>query len=213
MSNIEKTYQQRYDSFLQDSAIKLQKYLADIVEGMPRIDRVSARAKSVDRFVAKSKKTLTLKDEVTVVDKYPNPLDEIQDHIGARIIVFYLSDVQLVAEKVKKHFATIENSKIEPSSEHEFGYFGEHFILPLPTEVTENFDDETPKLFELQIKTLYQHAWSEAEHDLSYKTASPLNREQKRQMAFTSAQSWGADKVFNELADELGLFKPNTFRH
>ncbi len=60
MSNIEKTYQQRYDSFLQDSAIKLQKYLADIVEGMPRIDRVSARAKSVDRFVAKSKKTVML---------------------------------------------------------------------------------------------------------------------------------------------------------
>jgi len=213
MSDIEKTYQKRYDDFLKGSAIELQKYLSEIVEGMPRIDRVSARAKSVDRFVAKSKKTVTLEDGVTVVDKYKYPLDEIQDHIGARIIVFYLEDVKLVAEQVKKRFSTIESSKIEPVSEHEFGYFGEHFILPLPTATTLNFDDETPKLFELQIKTLYQHAWSEAEHDLSYKPPTPLTREQKRKMAFTSAQSWGADRVFNELAIELGLFHSNSAKH
>jgi putative GTP pyrophosphokinase len=213
MSDIEKTYQKRYDDFLKCSAMELQKYLSEIVEAMPRIDRVSARAKSVDRFVAKSKKTVTLEDGVTVIDKYKNPLEEIQDHIGARIIVFYLEDVKLVAEEVKKRFSAIESSKIEPVSEHEFGYFGEHFILPLPTETTLNFDDETPKLFELQIKTLYQHAWSEAEHDLSYKPPTPLTREQKRKMAFTSAQSWGADRVFNELAIELGFFHSNSAKH
>lgn len=217
MSTIEKTYQQRYDNFLKDSAIELQKYLADIVEGMPRIDRVSARAKSVSRYVDKANKTVMSKDErtgvETVVAKYKNPLDEIQDHIGARIIVFYLADVELVAQQVKKRFATIETSKIEPFSEHEFGYFGEHFILPLPTVASLNFDDETPRVFELQIKTLYQHAWSEAEHDLSYKPPMPLTREQKRKMAFTSAQSWGADRVFNELANELGLFKSRTLKN
>lgn len=217
MSSIQEIYQKRYDDFLKESAIELQKYLSEIVEGLPRIDRVSARAKSVSRYVDKANKTVKSKDErtgaETVVAKYENPLDEIQDHIGARIIVFYLADVQLVAEQVKKRFATIETSKIEPISEHEFGYFGEHFILPLPTEATLNFDDETPKLFELQIKTLYQHAWSEAEHDLSYKPPTPLTREQKRKMAFTSAQSWGADRVFNELANELGLFKSNALKH
>ena len=48
-----------------------------------------------------------------------------------------------------------------------------------------------PKFFELQIKTLFQHAWSEAEHDLGYKEDKHLNLDQKRRLAFTSAQAWG----------------------
>ena len=61
-----------------------------------------------------------------------------------------------------------------------------------------------PKFFELQIKTLFQHAWSEAEHDIGYKEGQkPLDLDQKRRLAFTSAQAWGADRVFDELFREL----------
>lgn len=213
MSTVEEIYAARYEKFLCKSAELLQEYLKDVLSGIPRIDRISARAKSIDRFSDKSRKTILLEDEVTTAPKYQNPLQDIQDQIGARVIVFYLSDVQIVSEQIKKRFSAIELVKIEPASEHEFGYFGEHFILPLPTDVSLEFDDETPKVFELQIKTLYQHAWSEAEHDLSYKAPSPLTREQKRKMAFTSAESWGADRVFDELANELGLFKGNAIKH
>lgn len=53
-----------------------------------------------------------------------------------------------------------------------------------------------PKFFELQIKTLFQHAWTVADHKPG---SLPLNRDQRRQLAFTSAQAWGADRVFNQL--------------
>jgi putative GTP pyrophosphokinase len=67
-------------------------------------------------------------------------------------------------------------------------------------EIDENV---VPKFFELQIKTLYQHAFSEASHDLAYKPNVELTRDQKRKVAYTSAQSWGADMVFSELFKEL----------
>jgi len=59
--------------------------------------------------------------------------------------------------------------------------------------------------FELQIKTLFQHAWSEAEHDLGYKPTTVLSHDQKKRLAFTAAQAWGADQVFDELYKQIDL--------
>jgi len=63
--------------------------------------------------------------------------------------------------------------------------------------------DSAPPFFELQIKTLWQHAWSESEHDLGYKPPEALSIDQKRRLAFTSAQAWAADRMFGELFSEL----------
>jgi ppGpp synthetase/RelA/SpoT-type nucleotidyltranferase len=63
--------------------------------------------------------------------------------------------------------------------------------------------DFKPRVSELQIKTVFQNAWGEADHDLGYKPTTPLTREQKKKLAFTAAQAWGADMIFDELAREL----------
>ena len=60
-----------------------------------------------------------------------------------------------------------------------------------------------PEFFELQVKTLFQHAWAEANHDLGYKPeGKELDQESKRLLAYASAQAWGADRVFDELFQE-----------
>jgi putative GTP pyrophosphokinase len=87
-------------------------------------------------------------------------------------------------------------------NEWEFGYFGQHHILLLLKDVINPEMDKNifPYCFDLQIKTLFQHAWSEANHDLGYKPGQlPLERDELRQLAYTSAQAWGADRVFDEL--------------
>ncbi len=106
---------------------------------------------------------------------------------------------------VLKYFRPFEIKNHVPESEKEFSYFGRHFILKVPTDAVSDDMDRTlvPEFFELQIKTLFQHAWSEAEHDLGYKPGTtPLTSEQKRRLAFTSAQAWGADHIFEELFRE-----------
>ena len=61
---------------------------------------------------------------------------------------------------VKKYFTPIEFKDHIPESEWEFGYFGRHYVLVLPTDViSEGMDRELiPGFFELQVKTLFQHA-------------------------------------------------------
>ncbi len=182
-------------------ARNVSKHIQDLLQDQPRIDRISARAKDVDRFLKKAT------SQIEGRPKYSEPLNQIQDQIGARIVVFYKSDVDRIDAFVKRYFTAIEYRRVVPDSESEFGYFGHHLVLVLPSDTVEEDMDKAliPDFFELQIKTLFQHAWSEADQDLAYKPGDkPLTGEQKRLVAFTSAQAWGADHMFERLFQERG---------
>ena len=193
-------YKTRHAISLRSLAARLTDHLVSSLAGMPRIDRVSARAKTPQRFLGKAQKLNTDGSR-----KYSDPLDQVQDQIGARVIVFYLKDVEAISETVERYYTRIERKDLVPESLHEFGYVGKHYILTLPEDVFDDGADRDrlPRFFELQVKTLFQHAWSEAEHDLGYKPEEPLTALQTRQVAFTAAQAWGADQIFASLHAEL----------
>ena len=195
---LEIAYSQNYESTLVPISERLLNLLTTYLADEPRIDRITTRAKSVSSFLGKARK---MQDGVAMYDQ---PLNQVQDQIGARVITFYKSDVERIAEILRKYFRPIEDKNIVPESDQEFGYFGRHFVFFCPSEILKDSDAAAgaPKFFELQIKTLYQHAWSEANHDLGYKEAAPLSSEERRKIAFTAAQSWGADTIFEELYEE-----------
>jgi len=192
-------YENRYREVLTRLATPLEAWLKEHLAGLPRIDRISARAKDVGRFLAKADK------RYNGSSVYLEPLAQIQDQLAARVVVFYSGDVERVSERILKYFAPMEEAVRRPAKDEEFGYFGKHFILPLPHDIVPSDIeiDRAPTGFELQIKTLYQHAWSEGEHDVGYKPREQLTSEQRRALAFLAAQSWGADRVFDELARSL----------
>jgi ppGpp synthetase/RelA/SpoT-type nucleotidyltranferase len=195
-STLKSEYADRYQNALTPTAEALRLHLVDLLQGEPRIDRVTARAKDIESFLKKAGTVVRGKP------KYKDPLSQIQDQIGARIITFFKSDVERIDAIIRKFFKSIEFRDRVPESEWEFGYFGRHYVLIVPTDVKNDSIDnkKIPDFFELQIKTLFQHAWSEADHDVGYKPGStPLTPEEKRKLAYTSAQAWGADQIFDEL--------------
>lgn len=198
-SGLQIEYETRYEKVLKPLAKKLETQLADHLANVSRIDRISSRAKSPDRFLGKASKMVDGKN------KYVDPLDQIQDLVAARVTVFYLPDVDTVSDVISKFYRSVEDKTLISDSPSEFGYVGKHYILAIPEDLIDDGDDRTiiPNFFELQIKTLFQHAWSEAEHDLAYKAEEQLTILQKRKVAFTAAQSWGADETFASLHGEL----------
>jgi putative GTP pyrophosphokinase len=193
-------YRPLYEAILRPTATLLEALIKSHLDEVPHIDRIVARAKRPDRFEKKARKS-----DLTGAPRYPEPFVQIQDLIGARVVVFYPSDIAPTETLLMKYFVPIELRTVVPDSEWEFGYFGRHLILALPQDaVPKDIDtDSAPNFFELQIKTLFQHAWSEAEHDLGYKALNDLSVEQQRYLAYTSAQAWGADDVFQRLVAEL----------
>jgi len=201
MTSLGEAYGARREAMLLPLAARLEAHLKALFDTYPRIDRISVRAKSVDRFIGKAEK------QVEGKPKYSDPLNQIQDQLGARIVTFYKSDVDKLTEEIKKYFRYIESRQVVPDSEREFGYEGRHFILFIPRDVFDDTvkEDEAIPFFELQIKTLFQHAWSEADHDLGYKPPGELSSDQKRRLAFTAAQAWGADQIFDELHQQTAM--------
>lgn len=201
---LQEKYTQRFENVLQPLADALGAHLRELLEGVPRIDRIQVRAKSVTRFLEKAAK---VEDREK---KYSDPLHQIQDQIGARVICFYLDDVETVSTHLERYLKSVEKRHVVPEKDSEFGYFGKHYVEFIPGDViNEDWDKSlTPDFFELQIKTLFQHAWSEADHDLGYKPGgNELTSDQKRKVAFTSAQAWGADQLFNQLFIECDAAK------
>jgi ppGpp synthetase/RelA/SpoT-type nucleotidyltranferase len=198
---VEDEYRARYDEVLVPLSSSLSDLLTEHLSGRERVDRISSRPKSIGRFVAKAAKMTD-----RGVPKYEDPLAQIQDQIGARVTVFYKSDVDRVREVLMRYLRPVESKDLVPASEWEFGYFGWHSVCLFPAElILPDWPAEhVPKFFELQVKTLFQHAWSEANHDLGYKPErGGLSPDQNRMLAFASAQAWGADRAFDELFCEL----------
>src|SRR6266487_1651898 len=96
---------------LRKVAQSLEQLLKDLLDGQPRIERVSARVKAIDRFVDKALRV----DPASTTYKYNDPPTEIQDQIGARIIVYYRSDIDVATSSVMRELREIESMRMEPA--------------------------------------------------------------------------------------------------
>lgn len=191
--SVREEYENRFPLFEQ-IAKKLKSDLEEVFNNFPRIDRISTRAKSIDRFAEKAEKI----DAEGGKQLYEFPLEEIQDQIGARIVVFYKSDVDPIADQILEEFREVEDIKKEHPDPKGFSYEARHFICFLPKDIATKFNPPID-FFELQVSTLFQHAWSEANHDLGYKPKGELPFDEERRIAWAAAQAWGADTIFDEL--------------
>lgn len=149
--SLESDYRSRFEHVLTPLAQGLQRHIEGLLDDVPRIDRLATRPKGVNSFLKKAAK------QVRNGPKYANPLVDIQDQIGARIITFYKDDADAVAEIVLKYLRPIEDKDKTPESEWEFGYFGRHLIMFIPNDVInpEIQNDDIPHVFELQIKRYF----------------------------------------------------------
>ena len=194
ISEIEQSYLE-ISASLQSIAKQLEANLVEAFAEFPHIDKISSRVKQRDSFLEKASK---LNEDGS--PRYPNPFREIQDILGARIVVFYKSDVEEVKSKVHGLFQFVEHRDIVEDDVKKFGYEGTHFICHIPSFIhRDKSNHNVPYFFELQIKTLYQHAWAQSQHGLGYKPNTPLPWEKERKIAFLAAQSWGADEILMQL--------------
>lgn len=161
---------------------------------------IETRTKDVDSFAAK----------ITRPGKtYTNPLSEVSDLAGLRIIVGSLSDVERVAQLLRSEFAidaARSINKADVLDPDRFGYLSQHFIVFLShaRRSLAEWSGLGELCAEIQVRTALQHAWSVIQHPLDYKSTIDVPKPLRRRLFRLSALFELADAELDQLLIEAG---------
>ena len=135
-------------------------------------------------------------------------LRDITDIFGGRIIMYYNEDVDRVASFVESKLEIDWPNSVDKRKMHEvdsFGYNSLHYICRIPK--TFFYDPEYPDLndirFEIQMRTLLQHAWANMDHDTGYKSGVEIPKRYLRNMSRLAGMLELVDDEFSKIRIEL----------
>lgn len=194
-------YEQR-QSLFKALAGKVADILKENIEGKHlEYHSITKREKSLDRFTSKAKK-----------EKYTDPMNQIKDMAGIRVITYLENNVSAIAEITEALFDidwdnSYDQSKLLGSDR--LGYRSVHYVA--------KFDKTRCKLpeyerykelpFEIQIRSLLQHAWAEFAHDRNYKFGGKLPTKLERRLNLVAGTLEIADHEFEAIAAEIDRYE------
>ncbi len=163
---------------------------------------VTGRAKTVASFAAKAERT----DGGQPL--YRDPLHQITDQIGVRVITYVRSDVTAVADVLSDQLRVLDDRDMGEvtASEGRFGYASRHLLVELDDARAEGASDLLRRRSaQVQVRTVLQHAWAEFEHDIRYKGVVPEEHAPDLDRRFTLAAGLLelADSEFSAIRDRL----------
>lgn len=130
-------------------------------------DHVTARVKEWRSLRSKSRKR---RPDGTLM--YPHPWQDIHDLIGVRVTTYHSTEIPRIIEALTEVFEVRRSvdKTAQTRVSGSFGYGSHHLILRVPpARVTPVLQAYAGREFEVQIRTVLQHAWAEFEHDIRYK--------------------------------------------
>lgn len=162
------------------------------------VHSISSRVKSEESFRRKAEKT---------EGKYMD-VEQVTDIAGLRVITYFDDDVDKVAELIQQEFQIDRENSVDKRlllDPDRFGYLSLHYVATLSEGRVQfieyrRFEDIK---FEIQIRSILQHAWAEIEHDLGYKSVQAIPTEVRRRFSRLAGLLEIADNEFSQLRNIL----------
>lgn len=150
-----------------------------------------------------------VKEEKSIQEKFIrkeyNSIEEMTDILGFRIITYVKSDLLKIQSLIKSFFDTFENQSVNKSillEHNKIGYSSIHLICRI-RNCPDIFKDFINFKFEIQLRTLLQHAWAEYEHKNNYKANYELSDSLKRRLFLISGTLELLDNEFDSIDIEI----------
>jgi ppGpp synthetase/RelA/SpoT-type nucleotidyltranferase len=147
------------------AAIQATKLIKEVLLNSPAsIHLVSARCKK--------QTSLSLK---LFEKEYGQPSRQLTDLIAARVVTYHRDDVPLVVNALTNAFQISWRKSINKYEELdaiEFGYTSTHLIVRTKGSwsTSPEYSALKDKWFEIQVRSILEHAWAEIEHEVVYKS-------------------------------------------
>ena len=187
----------------EDFAFTVRDILSDAAETRSlKINVIQCRAKERESF---ARKAATPDEQNPGGPKYKNPLSDITDLAGVRVITFFPSTVKQVCDLIQEELDVIERVDHTASAmqAERLGYQSIHYVVKLAANRRRlaeyrKFDG---LVAEIQVRTILQHAWAEIEHDIRYKSKLTIPQAISRRFMTLAGLLEIADREFEAIQE------------
>lgn len=177
------------------AAAKLQGFIAKSIADLPIAIHVT---------VARSKTAASLRRKCRQKG-YKNPAVQVTDLLAVRVITYFKGDVDAVADRLRRLLDISERKSRDARkqlTENQFGYRSVHLIARLRPRSAEEQPEIGRRWFEIQIRSILDHAWSEIEHEIIYKSGIEYPKDVRRRFKALAASLETLEDSFAILATE-----------
>ncbi len=161
-----------------------------------RLDQLIRDAKIPFHSVtARVKHPASLGHKLARPDKSYPRLWDVTDLIGLRVETYFEDHVEAVSRLIEANFAV--DFGHSAARERPAGYRSVHYVCATADAPHGDFR------FEVQLRTVLQHAWAEVEHDLGYKAEDAVPELIRRRFARVASLLEIADQEFVSIRRDL----------
>ena len=142
-------------------------------------------------------------------NKY-HSIRDITDIVGVRVITFYNDDVGKVASALERLYDIDWENSIDKRKAHEidsFGYLSLHYICSFRKEDCADCPDMAGIRFEVQMRTVLQHAWANMNHDTGYKSGVEIPKVYLRNLSRLAGMLELVDDEFSRIRSEFSDYR------
>ena len=187
--------------YLANSTSWLEENIREMLWGMmSEVHSIKQRLKSEE----------SLSEKVSRPDRNYTQLNDVTDLVGFRIITYFEEGVHKVGKIIEKNFEVDYHNSVDKRQNEDcvsFGYRSLHYICKLPEEAASGSSNIKCLRFEIQVRTILQHAWAEIEHDLGYKSPIGLPNQIRRKFSRVASLLEIADEQFGEIRTALKSYE------
>lgn len=171
---------------------------------LPRVEAAVAPELKMHSWRTRVKGLEGLKQKLARPERTYRELDEITDLIGVRGVTYFEDQVDGVGRRIEQAFTVDLDLSVDKRTPGQFGYRSLHYVCRVPEELQV---EGCPKLFEIQVRTILQHAWAEIEHDLGYKSPVAIPEAIRRKLSRVAGLLEIADEEFVEIREYLERYR------
>lgn len=165
-----------------------------------QVHSVDARVKAEESFVQKC-----LRADRDGALKYDDPVTQITDVAGLRITTYLSAEVQQTRQVLTDLFGALQEEPRPAAELSTPGYASVHFVTQIPQArlVLPEYRRFEGMRFEIQLRTILQHAWAEIQHDVVYKGPYEVPQDLHRRLVALAGLLELADREFSDVITRL----------
>lgn len=140
--------------------------------------------------------------------QYTNPLSEVTDLAGVRLVCLYDDDREAAVQVISSALTVVDHmDKTLELGVDKMGYVGSHLVIELgPTYSGARYNDIASLKCEVQVRTVLQDAWALISHHLVYKSELSMPNRIRRDLNNVSSLLEIAQGIFDTARDRRAAY-------